>query len=202
MDLTAILTMEEMGLRLLAAAFCGALLGLDREMRGKAAGLRTHTLISISCALTTMVALELFAGLQAGGGERPSDPVRVIQGVAQAVGFISAGVMFRSGDSVHGATTAAVIWMAGGLGIACGAGFYGLAGMTLALCLGVTVLFTLLIDHFPPPGRAVSGDPRSDEARKPRERRRVARNAARDAGPPDAAATGRIRRIARSSPRG
>ncbi|WP_042696075.1 MgtC/SapB family protein [Azospirillum sp. B506] len=184
MGLTTVLTVEEMGLRLLAAALCGALLGLDREMRGKAAGLRTHTLISISCALTTMVALELFAGLQATADDRPSDPVRVIQGVAQAVGFISAGVMFRSGDSVRGATTAAVIWVAGGLGIACGAGYYTLAGMTLGLCLIVTILFTILLDRFPQLG---------EEERKARERRSASRHASHH---------GRIRRIARSSPRG
>jgi putative Mg2+ transporter-C (MgtC) family protein len=186
MGLAEVLTIEEMGLRLLAAAFCGALLGLDREMRGKAAGLRTHTLISISCALTTLVALELFAGLRTSGDERPSDPVRVIQGVAQAVGFISAGVMFRSGDSVRGATTAAIIWVAGGLGIACGAGYYVLAGMTLALCLVVTILFTILMDRFPQLGGADS----EDDGRKARERRRTQSHQSR------------IRRIARHSPRG
>lgn len=190
MGLTEVLTTEEMGLRLLAAAFCGALLGLDREMRGKAAGLRTHTLISISCALTTMVALELFAGLRTGGDDRPSDPVRVIQGVAQAVGFISAGVMFRSGDSVRGATTAAIIWVAGGLGIACGAGYYALAGMTLALCLVVTILFTVLMDRFPQLGAAEAEEDSEDVRLKPRHRRHATLR------------QGRIRRIARHAPRG
>jgi putative Mg2+ transporter-C (MgtC) family protein len=192
MGLTNVLTAEEIGLRLLAAAFCGALLGLDREMRGKAAGLRTHTLISISCALTTLVALELYVGLQATGDERPSDPVRVIQGVAQAVGFISAGVMFRSGDSVRGATTAAVIWVAGALGIACGAGYYMLAGMTLGLCLIVTILFTILLDRFPQLGKEDG-----DDDRKARERRRASRHSSHHTSH-----KGRIRRIARSSPRG
>lgn len=192
MGLTSVLTAEEIGLRLLAAAMCGALLGLDREMRGKAAGLRTHTLISISCALTTLVALEFYAGLQATGDERPSDPVRVIQGVAQAVGFISAGVMFRSGDSVRGATTAAVIWVAGALGIACGAGYYLLAGMTLGLCLFVTILFTILLDRFPQLGKEDG-----DDGGKGRKRRGASRHSSRRSADP-----GRIRRIARSSPRG
>lgn len=192
MGLTSVLTSGEIGLRLLAAALCGALLGLDREMRGKAAGLRTHTLISISCALTTLVALELYAGLQATGDERPSDPVRVIQGVAQAVGFISAGVMFRSGDTVRGATTAAVIWVAGALGIACGAGYYMLAGMTLGLCLVVTILFTFLLDRFPQLGKEDG-----DDAGKPRKRRGTSRRSSRHASQ-----QGGIRRIARSSPRG
>lgn len=191
MGLTSVLTSGEIGLRLLAAAVCGALLGLDREMRGKAAGLRTHTLISISCALTTLVALELYAGLQATGDERPSDPVRVIQGVAQAVGFISAGVMFRSGDTVRGATTAAVIWVAGALGIACGAGYYMLAGMTLGLCLLVTILFTFLLDRFPQLGKEDG-----DDTGKPRKRRGTSRHSSRHASQ-----QGRIRRIARSSPR-
>ncbi|ALG69775.1 membrane protein [Azospirillum thiophilum] len=196
MGLTMVLTVEEMGLRLLAAALCGALLGLDREMRGKAAGLRTHTLISISCALTTLVAFEIYADLHATGDERPGDPVRVIQGVAQAVGFISAGVMFRSGDSVRGATTAAVIWVAGALGIACGAGYFMLAGMTLGLCLMVTIVFSFLMDRFPQigkdgdSGRDSEDGPEDDhdDDRKARERRRAARS-------------GRVRRIARPAPR-
>lgn len=172
MGLTEVLTVEEIGLRLLAAAFCGALLGLDREMRGKAAGLRTHTLIAISSAVTTLVALEFHVGLAVPGEEPKSDPVRVIQGVAQAVGFISAGVMFRSGDSVRGATTAAVIWVAGGLGIACGAGYYMLAGMALALCLVVTVLFTFLMRWFP---EAEDTGERGGGRRGYRERRRIRR---------------------------
>ncbi|WP_247872243.1 MgtC/SapB family protein [Azospirillum sp. TSO35-2] len=176
---------------MLAAALCGALLGLDREMRGKAAGLRTHTLIAVSSAVTTLVALEFFVDLQAPEGKGSSDPVRVIQGVAQAVGFISAGVMFRSGDSVHGATTAAVIWVAGALGIACGAGYYLLAGMALGLCLLVTILFTVLMRLFP----AGRGKREDDSDTDGRESARWARERRRAGG-------GRIRRIARSSPRG
>ncbi|MBP2302251.1 MgtC/SapB family protein [Azospirillum picis] len=201
MGLTAVLTVEDMGLRLLAAACCGALLGLDREMRGKAAGLRTHTLIAISCALTTLVALEFYVGLQSAGDDRPVDPVRVIQGVAQAVGFISAGVMFRSGDNVHGATTAAVIWVAGALGIACGAGYYLLAGMALALCLAVTILFTAVMNRLQPPdkGRRPGRDGDDDA----RERRRARRHPpGRGPGGTGPAGEARIRRIARSSPRG
>ncbi|MCW2238023.1 MgtC/SapB family protein [Azospirillum canadense] len=154
MDLNTAIPVGDMALRLCAAAVCGAALGLDREMRGKAAGLRTNTLVAISSALTTLVALELYWDLARDGDVGRMDPTRVIQGVAQAVGFISAGVMFRAGASVHGATTAAVIWMAGALGIACGAGFYVLAGMATALCLLVTVLFTYAMRRMPGAARA------------------------------------------------
>ncbi len=142
MGLESAIPVGEVAVRLVAAALCGAALGIDRELRGKAAGLRTHTLIAISAAITTLVALELYWGLPDRERAGDMDPTRVIQGVAQAVGFISAGVMFRAGSDVRGATTAAIIWVAGALGIACGAGFYVLAGLALALCLVVTVLLT------------------------------------------------------------
>lgn len=149
MDLASAIPVGEMALRLTVAAVCGAVLGLDREMRGKAAGLRTHTLVAISSAVTTLVALELYWELAGGEQAGDMDPTRVIQGVAQAIGFISAGVMIRAGADVRGATTAAVIWMAGALGIACGAGFYALAGMALALCLIVTIVFTFIMRWLP-----------------------------------------------------
>ena len=154
MDLSTAIPVWDMAARLAAAAVCGAALGLDREVRGKAAGLRTHTLVAISAAVTTLVALELYWGMAGhrgggGGGGGDMDPTRVIQGIAQAIGFISAGVMFPAGTTVRGATTAALIWMAGALGIACGAGFYVLAGMALALCLAVTIVFSYALRWIP-----------------------------------------------------
>lgn len=149
MDLGTAIPVWDMAARLAAAAVCGAALGLDREIRGKAAGLRTHTLVAISAAVTTLVALELYWGMSDRSLSGDMDPTRVIQGVAQAIGFISAGVMFRAGATVRGATTAAVIWMAGALGIACGAGFYVLAGMALALCLAVMIVFTYAMRWMP-----------------------------------------------------
>ncbi|MDQ2104854.1 MgtC/SapB family protein [Azospirillum isscasi] len=153
MDLSTAIPVWDIAARLAAAAVCGAALGFDREIRGKAAGLRTHTLVAISAAVTTLVALELYWGMagRAGGSGGEMDPTRVIQGVAQAIGFISAGVMFRAGTTVRGATTAAVIWMAGALGIACGAGFYVLAGMALALCLAVMIVFSYAMRWMPEP---------------------------------------------------
>jgi putative Mg2+ transporter-C (MgtC) family protein len=148
--------LQDITLRLLAATLCGAVLGLDREMRGKEAGLRTNTLVALSSALTTLVALELYWGLTEAQRAGDMDPTRVIQGVAQAIGFISAGVMIRSGGSVHGATTAAVIWMAGALGIACGAGFYSLAGVAVLLSLVVTVFFTFVMRRLPVSPRSES----------------------------------------------
>lgn len=151
MDLTSDSTTVGTGIRLVAATACGMALGLDREMRGKAAGLRTLTLVSVSAAATTLVALSLYRGALGTGHSGDMDPTRVIQGLAQAIGFISAGVMVRAGLSVRGATTAVMIWMAGALGIACGAGLFAIAGITLGLTLLVTVGLTRVERRFFPP---------------------------------------------------
>ena len=111
---------EEMGVRLGVAVAAGLLLGLDRELRGGAAGLRTHALVSLSAAVSTVSALMLFDELDSTG--HSADPLRVMQGLAQAIGFIAAGVIFAARGSVHNLTTAANIWLAAVIGIAAGAG--------------------------------------------------------------------------------
>jgi putative Mg2+ transporter-C (MgtC) family protein len=78
----------------LASAF-GFLLGLDREIRGISAGVRTHMLVALSSAMTMLIALELFEQISARGDADP-DPTRAIQGLAQAIGFLCAGVIFVS----------------------------------------------------------------------------------------------------------
>lgn len=129
------LTLTDMALRLLTAALCGAALGFDREARGKAAGLRTHMLVALSSAAATLVAFRMLAESGSTGG----DPTRVIQGIAQAVGFIGAGIVIRAGGAVHGVTSAALIWLAGALGMACGGGYYSVAVLTLAIALAVLI---------------------------------------------------------------
>jgi len=121
---------EDMIFRLGLASLAGILLGLDREIRGIAAGIRTHALVALSSALITISALLLYDDLRSNGGSNV-DPLRVIQGLAQAVGFIAAGAIFFSKGSVHNLTSAANIWLAAGAGIAAG------AGQTALLIIGV-----------------------------------------------------------------
>jgi putative Mg2+ transporter-C (MgtC) family protein len=84
------------------------------------AGIRAHALVSLSAAATTISALMLCIEVRSSGGTE-ADPLRVIQGLAQAIGFIAAGVIFFSKGSVHNLTTAANVWLATALGIAAGA---------------------------------------------------------------------------------
>jgi putative Mg2+ transporter-C (MgtC) family protein len=125
-------------LRLFVATLIGTVLGLNREIHGKPAGMRTHALVALGAALITVISLELTTrdGLADG-----SAVLRTIQGIMAGIGFLGGGVILRddSHQSVHGLTTAASVWVVASLGIACGAGQWLTALMALALTLIVLV---------------------------------------------------------------
>jgi putative Mg2+ transporter-C (MgtC) family protein len=128
-------TWEELLMRLGLATLVGLLLGLDRELRGHDAGLRTHALVALSSAMITVSSMLLFDDLREHGAT--PDPLRVVQGLAQAIGFIAAGLIFVRRGDVKNMTTAANIWMAAAAGIVAGAGQYRLLviGSAIALLL-------------------------------------------------------------------
>jgi len=115
-------TNEEILIRLGVATIAGVALGLDRELRGIAAGMRTHGLVALSSALITVSAFMVYDDLLAHGTGANVDPLRVVQGLAQAVGFVAAGAIFFARGKVHNLTSAANIWLASSVGIAAGAG--------------------------------------------------------------------------------
>ena len=125
---------EEIAVRLCVAFFLGSALGLNRELHGKPAGLRTHGLVSLGAAVATMVAFRspdnsLIADPNAIG--------RIVQGILTGIGFLGAGVILRDPTGhVTGLTTAATIWMCAVLGIVCGLGYW----LILAVALGLTSL--------------------------------------------------------------
>jgi putative Mg2+ transporter-C (MgtC) family protein len=104
--------------RLGVAAGLGLLLGLDRELRGHPAGMRTHGIICFTCALMTISAITLHRQLR---GEGNIDPLRVFEASAAFTGIIAAGLIVFNKGEIHNLTTAAHIWLAGMIGIACGA---------------------------------------------------------------------------------
>ncbi|WP_427026478.1 MgtC/SapB family protein (plasmid) [Aureimonas ureilytica] len=111
----------DIAFRLGLATLVGLALGLDRELRGISAGIRTHAMVAMSSATITISALILFHELNGLTNSSP-DPLRVVQGLAQAIGFVAAGAIFVSKGDVHNLTSAANIWLAAALGIAAGAG--------------------------------------------------------------------------------
>ncbi|HUG60906.1 MAG TPA: MgtC/SapB family protein [Methylomirabilota bacterium] len=127
--------------RLLAACFCGMLIGANRGVRGKPTGMRTLGLVSLGAALVTVVMIRI-----PDMAENPDALSRVLQGVIQGVltgiGFIGAGVVIRErrGLKVHGLTTAAAVWVTAALGIAC-----ALASWDLVAVAIVTTLLLLIL---------------------------------------------------------
>jgi putative Mg2+ transporter-C (MgtC) family protein len=97
----------------------GGLIGIEREIHHKPAGLRTNMLICVGAAVFTLIAQHI--------GKNTDAESRIIQGVITGVGFLGAGVLMHEQGSVHGLTTAATIWLVTAVGIACGARAYGIA---------------------------------------------------------------------------
>lgn len=125
-------------LRTFIAVVVGSLVGLDRELRNKPAGLRTHILISLAAALFTLITFELHS--QFSHGDRAADPVRIIEAVTAGVAFLAAGAIIQSRGTVQGLTTGANMWLAGALGVACGAGYYFIAMIGTVFALLVLVV--------------------------------------------------------------
>ena len=129
------LDLAEIVVRLGAALLAGALIGLDREIKKRPAGLQTHALVALGAALTLLVV----AGSPGGSGDPTS---RAVQGIITGIGFLGAGVImqYERERRVEGLTTAASIWTAAALGMACGAGYLALAGIGLAAIILVLVV--------------------------------------------------------------
>jgi len=125
--------------RLLLALALSGLIGLEREVSGRAAGFRTHILVSVGSALIMMTGLYLFEVYH---GMTTMDPGRIAAQVVSGIGFLGAGTIIQIKDSVRGLTTAASLWAASGVGLAVGSGFYVGAIGTTVIVLVVLFLFS------------------------------------------------------------
>ena len=135
-------------LRTFMAVVVGCLIGLDRELRNKPAGLRTHVLISLAAAVFTLITYELHIQFAGPEGSHTADPVRIIEAVTAGVAFLAAGAIIQSRGNVQGLTTGANMWLAGALGVACGAGYYAIAFIGTVFALIVLVVLAKLQAHW------------------------------------------------------
>lgn len=108
-------------LKLFIAIVCGAVIGLEREIHEKAAGLRTHILVCMGACLFAMIGLSLVSRYNT------ADPLRIAQGILIGIGFLGGGVIMKEGASIVGLTTAAGIWVMGAIGLAIGVGKFQMA---------------------------------------------------------------------------
>lgn len=133
-------------LRLGAAAVLGLLLGLDREVRGNAAGLRTHGLICFASAAMTVSVIALYHQLDS---DR-LDALRIFEATGAFIGIIGAGLIVFSKGEVKNLTTAAHLWLAAVIGIACGAGQWPLVAICAAISLTMLTLLWFVEKRFFP----------------------------------------------------
>jgi putative Mg2+ transporter-C (MgtC) family protein len=116
-------------LRLSVAAALGGAIGLERELRERGAGLRTHLVVCVGSALFTLVSAYGFEDFFVATGTR-IDPTRIAAQIVSGIGFLGAGAIIRQGLSVRGLTTAATLWLVAAIGMATGAGYYDAAAIT------------------------------------------------------------------------
>ena len=140
MDLFHTLGWQEISIRLGSATLAGAVLGLNRELKGKPAGLRTNALVSLGSALLILASLGI--ATDSDTALQANVMSRVMQGIITGVGFLGAGVILRDtgGTQVHGITTAATIWLTATLGVLSGVGMWQVALLGVGLTLLILIL--------------------------------------------------------------
>ncbi|MEN3975837.1 MgtC/SapB family protein [Emcibacter sp. SYSU 3D8] len=139
----------EMAARMGLAVLLGALLGIEREYRNRPAGLRTHMLVALAACTFMIIALEVFSRSQHLDGRNSIDLLRVIEAVTAGVAFLAAGTIITSGTRVAGLTTGASLWLTGAVGLACGIGYYVVAGLATILALFILVIIRVLERFMP-----------------------------------------------------
>ena len=128
---------SEIVLRLVLSVVLSGLIGMERQMHRRHAGLRTHILVSMgSCLimLTSLYVFDIYKDIVA------LDPARIAAGVITGIGFLGAGTIMRDKEGIRGLTTAASLWVVAGLGLAVGCGFWKAASLATALAL-IVLLF-------------------------------------------------------------
>lgn len=130
------LSLQEIAMRLTLAAVLTGLIGIEREVRHKPAGVRTNALIGLGAAVMTVSGLQI-SSLWAGA----TSPDRIASIVVQGVGFLGAGAIIQASGAVRGLTTAATMWVVAGIGIAAGFGFYDIAIVTSVIVLALLAIF-------------------------------------------------------------
>ena len=126
----------EIFLKLFLAIVFSGLIGLEREMRDRPAGLRTHLLVCVGSTIFMIVAQDLFVG-------SPDAVSRIMQGVITGIGFLGAGTIIISHSHIRGLTTAAGVWAVAGIGVVVGLGYYYLAAIAALVILAIIKLYKI-----------------------------------------------------------
>jgi putative Mg2+ transporter-C (MgtC) family protein len=130
------LSWAEVLLRIAVAAGLGGAIGLERELRERAAGFRTHLLVGVGACIFTLVSAYAWHDFHFSNRHGVAfDPTRIAAQIVTGIGFLGAGAIIRQGLSIRGLTTAATLWVVAAIGMAAGAGYYSAAVVGTALVL-------------------------------------------------------------------
>ncbi len=135
-------------LGLMCASLLGSLVGLEREIHGQPAGLRTHMILAVGAALAAILSISYSQFISS--PNLPSDPGRIVAQVVSGVGFLGAGAILRLGVTVKGLTTASSLWTTAIIGIACGSGYFALAAFSTIVVLLILTMISKLEKRFLP----------------------------------------------------
>ena len=129
---------SEFVFQMLLASLLGGIIGLERDIHGRAAGLRTHLLVSLGAAVYTILSVSISKSTLASGF--PADPARIAAQIVPGIGFLGAGVIIKEGVNIRGLTTAASLWSVAAIGMASGSGYYEIAIFATGIALLSLVL--------------------------------------------------------------
>ena len=127
---------QEVLLRLVISALAGGFIGMEREAKNRPAGLKTHILVTLGSALIMLISMYGFDGM--GTNNEGGEPARLAAQVVSGIGFLGAGTILRNGNNIQGLTTAASIWVCGGIGLAIGNGYY-FGGIATSIIVMITL---------------------------------------------------------------
>ncbi len=141
------MNLETWLLRIGVAAASGALVGIERQMHGRPAGLRTHMLVSVASCLVVMAGLDLASSSRLSAVQ--ADVSRVVAGVVTGIGFLGAGAIIKTGDIVRGLTTAACVWFTAVAGVLAALGLLLMTGVAAVLAFLILIVLDRLEDYIP-----------------------------------------------------
>lgn len=121
-----------MAFRIFLAAFLGAIIGIEREIKNRAAGFRTHIIVSVGACLVMLIGIDGIGQISSDIGR---DTARIAGQVVSGIGFLGAGTILQKKDGVSGLTTAATLWLSAAIGLAVGIGYYQGAVLATVICL-------------------------------------------------------------------
>lgn len=133
-------------IQLVTAALLGVVIGLEREHRRKAAGMRTYALVCLGAALFTVLSIDGFRSLAPESGY---DPSRIASQIVVGIGFLGGGLIFLQGDKVQGLTTAAALWVTAAIGMTVGVRMYSVAAVATFITLCIIWLFRFIEAYVP-----------------------------------------------------